>query len=507
MNNKLSESNVASFNIGKNSYLGELKLNGRDTLLRIWGDTRETSVIGHNLPEQIHASLNDLTKVSLIGIHNGGGGTISKLQEDKSYHNRHYCKVYPEFVLYGNRYINYKERCFESLRLFFNHSTVLFNDDEAFNDIIHAKKEVVKNLLLKELETSKELYGFDKSDREMTVGEYPNISLFTGSFQIHSFDSPYGRIEISNCPQRTSASSKGYSLTNRASCTIHFSELLSFEEANEKVAPLLSVFELILGSKLRIDDYQLSVKSESEFPEIIDVYRCIDKGSSYENEDEEPHLGQPLIKVKQNPSEFENVVNKWISSHVAWQDSRWQFFGSFTETLYTTDRLVKVANMFDIVPDEAYGRKVNLTCELIEAKEKARSLFKNLSPSMERDSILGALGRIGTKSLKHKIRDRVNIITNAKPGLVEHIELVTDHAVDCRNHFVHGGNRKFDYYSNFDLVCFFITTLEFVYGASSLIELGWDIERWNQQPSLNHPFNFYLESYVVNLNKLNSIIS
>jgi hypothetical protein len=40
------------------------------------------------------------------------------------------------------------------------------------------------------------------------------------------------------------------------------------------------------------------------------------------------------------------------------------------------------------------------------------------------------------------------------------IVMVCDEAVNCRNHYMHGGDAPFDYGNNFDTVTFFTDTLE-----------------------------------------------
>ena len=59
-----------------------------------------------------------------------------------------------------------------------------------------------------------------------------------------------------------------------------------------------------------------------------------------------------------------------------------------------------------------------------------------------------------------------------------------DHAIDCRNHYVHGNPAKLDYESVLD---FLTNTLEFVYGVSELIECGWDSQHLAKATALRPP--------------------
>jgi len=85
--------------------------------------------------------------------------------------------------------------------------------------------------------------------------------------------------------------------------------------------------------------------------------------------------------------------------------------------------------------------------------------------------------------------------------------LVLNEAVDCRNHYVHGSTPKFDYTQNFDMVCFFTDTLEFVFAASELIEAGWNIRIFTETPTtMSHPFGAYRVNYDRHLQALKGLL-
>lgn len=130
-----------------------------------------------------------------------------------------------------------------------------------------------------------------------------------------------------------------------------------------------------------------------------------------------------------------------------------------------------------------------LSAELDSAREQARTMFRTLPPSDERNSVLGALGRLGKNSLKQKIRHRAQILIDVVGERFPELCTVTDEAVNCRNHYVHGSEPRLDYSENFGIVSFFTDTLEFVFAASDLVEAGWDLKAWSQQDTtMSHPF-------------------
>ena len=69
-------------------------------------------------------------------------------------------------------------------------------------------------------------------------------------------------------------------------------------------------------------------------------------------------------------------------------------------------------------------------------------------------------------------------------------------AVQCRNYYTHGGDERnagaVDFW-DFDVVHFLTQTLEFIYGASELLECGWDAATSIAVES--HPIGGYPGSY------------
>jgi hypothetical protein len=212
------------------------------------------------------------------------------------------------------------------------------------------------------------------------------------------------------------------------------------------------------------------------------------------------------------PDIFTEVLRNWLERHQVWRDARGRFNNSFRrQNKYGIDRLIGSANVFDILPNSAIPPDIPLSDDLRSAKENCREIFKKLPRSPERDSILSALGRIGKTALKNKIRCRGKFIVDTVGDRFPDLSTVTDEAVNCRNHYVHGSPPSFDYrdYSKeFDATVFFTDTLEFIFAASDLIEAGWDIRSWSETPtSMSHPFGGYRLNYAENLRKLQSLLT
>jgi hypothetical protein len=152
-------------------------------------------------------------------------------------------------------------------------------------------------------------------------------------------------------------------------------------------------------------------------------------------------------------------------------------------------------------------KTVPLSPELQSARNEARTAFKALPKTAERDGLLNALGRIGKPALRHKIRARVKLISDCVDRQFPELALVTDQAVDCRNFYVHGTPGAFDFGSHPDQRIFFTDTLEFVFAASDLIDSGWRIADWTSQWTTgSHPFSQYRIGYTTRLAELKKLI-
>ena len=74
-------------------------------------------------------------------------------------------------------------------------------------------------------------------------------------------------------------------------------------------------------------------------------------------------------------------------------------------------------------------------------------------------------------------------------------------AINCRVYLTHGridpSRKTYDVdYSNYRSVIFLTEALRLVYGASELIECGWDMTAWKDLPlTYEHPFGAFIETY------------
>ena len=280
---------------------------------------------------------------------------------------------------------------------------------------------------------------------------------------------------------------------------------MAFEDAITRVITLVRYFGLLVGRPQNLLGLWLSLANDGN---ALRVYWSMPPKRGPWSNGDKPQPAEVLVEPVRQSEAFNTVLRSWLERNEAWQDARLRFFNSFAEQRrYDIDRLIGAANMFDILPSSAVPRDVELTEQLKKAQMAGRELFLPLPPSPERDSVLGELGRMGKSKLKQKIRYRAERIINACGNHFPDLLSVVDEAVNCRNHYVHGAEARIDYSQNFDIVTFFIDTLDFVFAASDLIECGWDIKAWSQTyTSMSHPFDRYRINYRSGLQMFRALV-
>jgi len=487
------------FNLSNERWVtGELVLNGRESKVNLYDD--EFIFLDTSHEEVLYGELFDLTKVTLINNITPGPGRISSLGK-----TRYTSSAFPHYVVTGLHHFDPSLKTIESVHFALDDFNKIFYDNLAFGKVLSAEKYIDKVIEWSKLDKEwlEDKFKLDKSDHELIVsGEYPEIVYFTGVRTIFKVETEIGVISATNSVVVNSNDSNGYNLDNNIYITIEFNESISFENSLDKIIIITKFFEIIAGRPQNIRNLTIQSRYKQSV-DLLNVYWShVGKRDDSENQ-MQPHPADILIQAVTSRKEFEKVFSAWINMNDNRHTARLRFSENFSfQYDFNHARIIGAANMFDILPSEVFSSSEQLPDNLLEAKKEARKIFKVLPESLERDSVLGELGRLGKKKLKHKIRDRVNLILENVDHNFDDLMNVTDEAVDCRNFYVHGSLKKNkpDYGNHPDLISFFTMTLEFVFALSDLIDAGWDANSWiNKQGYISHPFSHYCSQYDVNI--------
>lgn len=469
---------------------GELLLKGGATSL----DLYSTSFFYTRASEDIAGTFHDRSKVSLINcITRSGPG--SGTRGDEHYH---FSKVFPHFALFGDEHITSTDRKIVEVSFAVDDAPVVFYDFDAFGSVIDARPHMERIAKAK------------RGGRAIEIGEHPRLFYFTGKHDIFSVETVLGAISATHGISYTFPGPEGIYVQNTIRLNITFPAEKTVHEAIAAVIDMLRFLEVVAGRPQNIVElvFRLATSTD-ERPRALDAYWSLPPRREKDDESQRPHPGDLPLQAGRDPKKFATVLARWLERHDEWRNARARYAtASAHQNRYDTDRLVGAANMFDILPTSACPAVALLSPELEDARDAARTAFRALPSSPERESVLNALGRIGKPALKRKIRSRVKLITDIVSARFPELELVTDQAVECRNYYVHGTPGKFNYEAHVGQATFFTDTLEFVFAASDLIEAGWDIAEWIKEgTTMSHPFGQYRVSYEEHLAALKKLLT
>ena len=459
---------------------GQLKIAGRRSSLHLQDDQ---CLIGGPSKSLVTGVLHDGNKVTLIACVSEEQTTRTSEMGARS----RFVRMFPHFILEGQAHVDPQEANISKVSFGLEHASTLFYDFDAFGRAPNAK--AVMDLIASK----------DKPGRPLEIGEDPEVVYFSGKCRIVETDMALGRLSVEHNPSWSFGGANGVSIQDFISVCLDFPEPVNFDESLERLMRLLRFLEFVVGRPQRLLKLRVVVSSVSKsLPLDVHWSHGPGRGSRDDIDSRSPQPGDILLDAVRRPEEFVTVIRHWFDTDVERRDARQRFDAVFAkQRRFDEDRLIGAANMFDLLPASAVPSAVPLSDDLAEAKAVAKATFKKLPLSIERDSMLNALRRLGDATLKHKVKHRAELIlSKVPPTRFPKLNAVLEAAVDCRNHYVHGAETGINYRANFNLVVFFTDTLEFVFGASELVEAGWDINAFIARGTgMTHPYGTYLVNY------------
>lgn len=479
-------SNSGIFSISPNHKLyGTLSMNGPSSLLRVWSDS-ELGLDSHHV-QTITGVLDNQMKVTLIDCLRSKSG---RRYGDGDF--SHYVEFFPHYGIVGSRCFSSSDEFILNISLVLDDAPTLFCDRRSFGSVI------VKS---DDLEKLRSLDSFEKVPFEY---EEPILGYFTGNREIFSAETVIGTISAWNSPSFNAGSPTGVYINNTISVEMDFAHPVDVRDMETRIGKLLRFLEVIVGRPQNLVEVKVSLDQDRRESSTvyINLYPTTERGSDSGESDSH----DILIDAVSEPDKFANLMCAWLRCDDTWKAARYRFSDGWRkQNSFDPDRMVGAANMFDLLPSDAVPKEVPLPIDLSTAIEESRELFRGLQKSSKRDAVLGFLGRIKRQSLKDKIRYRSTFITNVIGEWIQDLDRVTDAAVELRNFYVHGDtpDRK---RARLERSLGFLTrTLEFVFCASDLLEIGWDLGSWYRRPKVaGHPFCDYLHAYDHNLSVFES---
>ena len=387
-------------------------------------------------------------------------------------------RIFPHYVLLGNSHLSSSAQTIRRAMFFLDDAISLFYDQRAF------RYEVIQP---------------SESDLGRITGHYTQKASIVSTSTDFGTISAYHNID---CNPLDIAD--GIRINNTVSVEIDFEGAVDFGEALSRVSRVISLLELMIGRPQNLVKMHMMAEAGDERESRFDVYWSMYPDYGRPDGNRKPFHLAVLIQAARQPDAFEKVLSRWIERDSTWRDARMRFSNNFAKELrYDDDRLTGAANMFDILPDASFSQNKGPSPELACSVGKCKAILRRLPNDEKRNEALNALGRINRISLKDKIRQRGDVVLRKIGEQLPDLGVVVAEAVNCRNHYVHGGPSRIDYRAHSGVTPFLTNTLEFVFAASDLVDAGWDIKRWcDTRGGQPHPFAAFLNNYADGLEDL-----
>jgi hypothetical protein len=443
----------ANFEVGKNDKIsGVMDCKTSSKKFSCWSSER-FSIDNHS---NIYGKTDKNQYISLLNCL--GDESTYQSNNQSSYS----CEVYSHTMIMGNEKIVPESDKFTSISLTVGNPLKLFMRLKSFGYV-----NVPDPKLIDVLNEQKYTPRFDTEKRTI-------IAYFNGDFDIFEQDTKLGKIKAHNIIHHGSLGSvTGVTIENKIMVTIDFHNGVSLDEAFKRANLVTLFFRFIGGQGLYFKDISLR-KIEHEHNEFTVYHDSCNWGK--EEDEEDDFYTRPLINVTNHS--FLEILKNWFDKDDR-ESVRYSFYNTYFREIYSPDRLITAANMFDIFPiaDNDKKKIIHPDADLLikNLKNHLKTEFSDFDEI--RNSLLQSIGSITRKSLKERVLDRIEII---RPHLIGHVVCVEDIkfiigiAIKSRNYHVHGTKyKKLTPEKLFEFQSLFIDTFEYIYAISELIECGW----------------------------------
>ena len=500
---------------------GSLHLNGKDSFLKLYSmedfsieDSREIKGLVDFKSEPF-----EFERVSLLKLFSRSGSTISdtyysRYLEDVPYTltiNFHYA------IIGGDKYITQDEKIITEVRFLLDDSA-FFKNDFASNKTfgrtrVYPLTEQDKVNFEEMVNRSfKENYP-ERPQRKINFGKYLDVAYFSGANEIVSIETEWGTVsvchDVSYNPFMSQGKFNSVGIENRPFISLKFKEGLGFEDAMDRYKKLKAFIECVIGRPTNTIFLEIGTKKGEDYAWVYDVFQ---ENYDYSKETSVPNPMEMPVHPIISPKEFSHVLKRWSETDEKRGEARDLFVRVFRDNLGLEEIPKRFGSVFEHLPEDAKPTKTQLENEwdeeFTELYEKTRKEWRGLKQSSERDSILGALGRIRSTTLKNIVRHRAKVITDQIGDKLPELDRVIDAAINCRNFYEHGPESgKINFDEDLEVVWFLGDTLKFVFLASEFIDCGWDITKYSGSRSGHtHPLSLFLFSYEYSLNDLKTFL-
>ncbi|MYN12775.1 hypothetical protein GSY71_06405 [Pusillimonas sp. TS35] len=471
-----SNPHLGSFDFHGTNVFGELHLDAARSLLKL---RTEDKPVHCSAPRELYGKFHDFNFVSCLDC---VGGAEPNERFDSRGNSSYSWNLFPHFVVIGNRLFDPKNDKISSIYFSITDVSKIFDDFDSYGVVYDCPAQVL-DMIPKSI-----------GDRQVPHGPKPKLAYFAGRTDLLKVEVTDGCINVQHWPSFDMGSSEGIRLGSRLMLSIDFSEPEELTSCIGSVTRLLRFFSLVAGRTQSVSDIQIKVDGANERDLPLSLYWSLAPSVEHsEAETDEPSFRDMPLDAIRRPDEFANSLSSWWQESSAQKVARSRFHSCRERgNHFDVDRLIAAANMFDL---RVSNGTAAIAPELARVCKESVTALKELPNTDDRNEAIRALKRVGQLSLRKKILIRADVVKSR--FILADLDEVVQIAVQCRNHFVHGGGgRSFDYSVIEPYTVFLTETLEFIFGVAELIDCGWDGAAWKSRShTARHWFCRYLSGY------------
>ena len=407
-------------------------------------------------------------------------------------------KVTFMYAAFGEHHLRRDDRVIRGIRFTFDHADAMLSNRgyDAFGLLLRPQREVL-DAIQQQVESDELCRGLPHDFNY----KYAQVRYFTGKHTLFpDTDTVLGTI----------GASRGVSLwgwkhsaqEDYPFITIDFADdPVTLDEAFDKMRLVRQFFTWMTGFAPRWSDVHVSISAE----DVQDTFVHSPVEWDEAQDDENPARKRTmLIDPSREPDKLSEVLATWLERNACPKRgiANANFFasmpGMFSRTVDQV--LCKVADAFDILPPEDKPKFPSIPERIRNILSVARANIKSiagLKSDPARDYVLSQLGYLHKRvKLKDTVQHRADIILDhLDDNTMPHLKELGAMAVACRNYFTHNSDPPDGVdFTNYHTVGLLARTLQFIYGASELVNCGWDMNAWlSSSLAQEHAFGSYVK--------------
>ena len=456
---------------------GRLRLARKDSSLLVW--SRESlEHIRLGVPLTIYGTLENGTRISLMECQ----PTLLRHNIGREHHS---CQFTPRILLLGHKHCDPDKHQFTAIRFTLDNADSIFYKAPNIG-ISWGPQHNIEAINARAAEQN-------------TSAEPRWIAHYNGPAEVLSCNTIYGRLSV----HVFASSNVEHKLMPKQSVSIEINIALrkkgTIRDALKPMLITAQFFGLIAGKQQEVDEIRVDVCSGHKFENRnLQLYLTLPTIRSSVDGCEDISPFSLLIDPVTEKDQVSTVLKNWFERSKKQATALDRIFADWGSNEYSIDRLVRVANAFDLSTPPAANKNEQEAVLKKEIVKTAKKAIKNkYGKSAERDFVLNKLGSmVSQSSLADKIMARAEAVEEFMPRQMQDMKDVIKAAVRCRNHFVHGpleGVRGRDCAS---CAMYFARTLEFIFLSSELVCCGWNMKSWMRKDVKGwHSFVGYMATY------------